>query len=101
MLSPPETTLFTYTTLFRSCPIPVIHCPKCDVVPVPDDQLPVTLPEDVSFDRPGNALDHHLTWKHVNCPKCGGKEVHFGDRKSTRLNSSHVEISYDVFCLKN
>jgi leucyl-tRNA synthetase len=43
------------------------------VVPVPDKDLPVTLPEDVTFDKPGNPLDHHPTWKHVACPQCGGK----------------------------
>ena len=60
---------------YWGCPIPVIHCPKCDVVPVPDKDLPVVLPEDVTFDKPGNALDHHPTWKHVACPKCGGQAL--------------------------
>jgi leucyl-tRNA synthetase len=56
---------------YWGCPIPVIHCEGCGVVPVPDDQLPVRLPEDVTFDRPGNPLDHHPTWKHAACPRCG------------------------------
>ncbi|MGD0103753.1 MAG: leucine--tRNA ligase [Rhodopila sp.] len=56
---------------YWGCPIPVIHCEACGVVPVPDDQLPVRLPDDVTFDRPGNPLDHHPTWKHVACPGCG------------------------------
>jgi leucyl-tRNA synthetase len=56
---------------YWGCPIPVIHCGTCGVVPVPDDQLPVRLPDDVTFDRPGNPLDHHPTWKHVACPTCG------------------------------
>ena len=56
---------------YWGCPIPVIHCDACGVVPVPDDQLPVQLPDDVTFDRPGNPLDHHPTWKHVACPRCG------------------------------
>jgi leucyl-tRNA synthetase len=55
---------------YWGCPIPVIHCGTCGVVPVPDDQLPVRLPDDVTFDRPGNPLDHHPTWKHVACPIC-------------------------------
>jgi leucyl-tRNA synthetase len=55
---------------YWGCPIPVIHCDDCGVVPVPDDQLPVRLPDDVTFDRPGNPLDHHPTWKHVDCPQC-------------------------------
>ena len=56
---------------YWGCPIPIIHCDGCGVVPVPDDQLPVLLPDDVTFDRPGNPLDHHPTWKHVDCPRCG------------------------------
>ena len=55
---------------YWGCPIPVIHCPDCGIVPVPEDDLPVELPRDVSFDKPGNPLDHHPTWKHVNCPYC-------------------------------
>ncbi len=73
---------------YWGCPIPVIHCPKCDVVPVPDKDLPVVLPEDVTFDKPGNALDHHPTWKHVNCPQCGGKAVRETDTMDTFVNSS-------------
>ena len=73
---------------FWGCPIPVIHCPKCDVVPVPDKELPVTLPEDATFDKPGNALDHHPTWKHVNCPKCGGKAQRETDTMDTFVDSA-------------
>jgi leucyl-tRNA synthetase len=73
---------------YWGCPIPVIHCPKCDVVPVPDEDLPVVLPEDVSFDRPGNALDHHPTWKHVTCPQCGSKAVRETDTMDTFVDSS-------------
>ena len=73
---------------YWGCPIPVIHCPKCDVVPVPDKDLPVTLPEDATFDRPGNALDHHPTWKHVSCPKCGGKAQRETDTMDTFVDSS-------------
>jgi len=73
---------------YWGCPIPVIHCPKCDVVPVPDEDLPVTLPEDVTFDKPGNALDHHPTWKHVNCPKCGAKAQRETDTMDTFVDSS-------------
>ena len=73
---------------YWGCPIPVIHCPKCDVVPVPDADLPVVLPEDVTFDKPGNALDHHPTWKHVTCPKCGGKAQRETDTMDTFVDSS-------------
>ncbi|MEZ2145677.1 leucine--tRNA ligase [Bradyrhizobium sp. DN5] len=73
---------------YWGCPIPVIHCPKCDVVPVPDADLPVTLPEDATFDKPGNALDHHPTWKHVTCPKCGGKAQRETDTMDTFVDSS-------------
>jgi len=73
---------------YWGCPIPVIHCPKCDVVPVPDKDLPVTLPEDATFDKPGNALDHHPTWKHVNCPKCGAKALRETDTMDTFVDSS-------------
>ena len=73
---------------YWGCPIPVIHCPKCDVVPVPDKDLPVVLPEDVSFDKPGNALDHHPTWKHVACPQCGGHATRETDTMDTFVDSS-------------
>jgi leucyl-tRNA synthetase len=73
---------------YWGCPIPVIHCPKCDVVPVPDADLPVVLPEDVSFDKPGNALDHHPTWKHVTCPQCGAKALRETDTMDTFVDSS-------------
>jgi leucyl-tRNA synthetase len=73
---------------YWGCPIPMIHCPRCDVVPVPDRDLPVTLPEDATFDKPGNALDHHPTWKHVTCPKCGGPAQRETDTMDTFVDSS-------------
>jgi leucyl-tRNA synthetase len=73
---------------YWGCPIPVIHCPTCDVVPVPEKDLPVTLPEDATFDRPGNALEHHPTWKHVTCPKCGGRASRETDTMDTFVDSS-------------
>ena len=69
-------------------PIPFIHCDACGVVPVPKDQLPVTLPEDVDFKTPGNPLLRHPTWKHVDCPKCGGKAQRETDTLDTFTNSS-------------
>jgi leucyl-tRNA synthetase len=73
---------------YWGCPIPVIHCDKCGIVPVPDKDLPVRLPDDVSFDRPGNPLDHHPTWKHVDCPKCGAKARRETDTFDTFVDSS-------------
>jgi leucyl-tRNA synthetase len=69
-------------------PIPFIHCDTCGVVPVPKDQLPVTLPEDVSFDIPGNPLERHPTWKHVDCPKCGKAARRETDTLDTFVDSS-------------
>jgi len=69
-------------------PIPFIHCDDCGVVPVSKDQLPVKLPEDVSFEQPGNPLLRHPTWKHTTCPKCGGKAERETDTLDTFVNSS-------------
>ena len=69
-------------------PIPFIHCAACGVVPVPKDQLPVVLPEDVDFKTPGNPLLRHPTWKHVECPTCGGKAERETDTLDTFVDSS-------------
>ena len=73
---------------YWGCPIPMIHCPSCGVVPVPDDQLPVLLPDDVSFDRPGNPLLRHPTWRHVACPSCGAAAERETDTFDTFVDSS-------------
>ncbi len=73
---------------YWGCPIPVIHCHHCGIVPVPAKDLPVTLPEDVSFDQPGNPLDRHPTWKHVTCPACGGAAERETDTFDTFFESS-------------
>jgi leucyl-tRNA synthetase len=73
---------------YWGCPIPIVHCPECGAVPVPESDLPVTLPEDVSFDRPGNPLDRHPTWKHVECPACGGAAERETDTFDTFMDSS-------------
>jgi leucyl-tRNA synthetase len=79
---------------YWGCPIPVIHCESCGVVPVPEEQLPVTLPEDVDFDRPGNPLDHHPTWKRVTCPECGRPAVRETDTFDTFVDSSWYFARY-------
>ncbi len=75
-------------------PIPIIHCATCGVVPVPRDQLPVVLPEDVTFDVPGNPLDRHPTWKHVACPTCGGEARRETDTLDTFADSSWYFIRF-------
>lgn len=69
-------------------PIPFIHCATCGTVPVPRDQLPVVLPDDVDFSVPGNPLDRHPTWKHVTCPSCDGSAVRETDTLDTFVDSS-------------
>ena len=73
---------------YWGCPVPVVHCPDCGVVPVPMAELPVALPDDVTFDKPGNPLDHHPTWKHVACPKCGAAAQRETDTLDTFVDSS-------------
>ena len=73
---------------YWGCPIPVINCQACGIVPVPEQDLPVLLPEDVSFDEPGNPLDRHATWKRVECPRCGQPAERETDTCDTFVDSS-------------
>jgi leucyl-tRNA synthetase len=73
---------------YWGCPIPVIHCERCGIVPVPEAQLPVELPQDVDFSRSGNPLDWHPTWKHVDCPACGAPARRETDTFDTFVESS-------------
>jgi leucyl-tRNA synthetase len=73
---------------YWGCPIPMIHCEDCGVIPVPKADLPVKLPDDVEFDRPGNPLDRHPTWRHADCPKCGNPARRETDTMDTFVDSS-------------
>ncbi len=83
---------------YWGCPIPVIHCEDCGIVPVPDGDLPVKLPEDVTFDMPGNPLGRHPTWKHVKCPACGRDATRETDTMDTFVDSSWY---FARFCSPN
>ena len=73
---------------YWGCPIPVIHCESCGIVPVPATDLPVRLPDDVTFDKPGNPLERHPTWKDTTCPTCSGKARRETDTLDTFVDSS-------------
>jgi len=73
---------------YWGCPIPIIHCDGCGIVPVPETDLPVRLPDDVTFEAPGNPLERHPTWKHVACPTCGAKARRETDTFDTFVDSS-------------
>jgi leucyl-tRNA synthetase len=75
-------------------PIPIIHCERCGAVPVPRDQLPVVLPEDIEFDKPGNPLERHPSWKHVDCPRCGEPATRETDTLDTFVDSSWYFIRF-------
>ncbi|MDP0928156.1 leucine--tRNA ligase [Paracoccus onubensis] len=73
---------------YWGCPIPVVHCDTCGTVPEAKENLPVLLPQDVSFDQPGNPLDRHPTWRDATCPKCGGAARRETDTMDTFVDSS-------------
>ncbi len=73
---------------YWGCPIPMIHCPDCGIVPVPKENLPVILPDDVTFDIPGNPLERHDNWNNVACPKCGADAKRETDTLDTFVDSS-------------
>ena len=73
---------------YWGCPIPVVHCESCGVVPEKKENLPVRLPDDVTFDKPGNPLDRHPTWRDCSCPKCGAPAKRETDTMDTFVDSS-------------
>ena len=73
---------------YWGCPIPVVHCPACGVVPIPEEQLPVVLPEDVTFEQAGNPLDRHVAWRTIPCPTCGTTAQRETDTLDTFVDSS-------------
>ena len=79
---------------YWGCPIPIIHCGDCGPQPVPEKDLPVRLPEDVTFDAPGNPLARHPTWKHVKCPTCGKDAERETDTFDTFFESSWYFARY-------
>src|SRR5262245_43301143 len=79
---------------YWGCPIPMIHCEGCGMVPVPDKDLPVKLPNDVDFSKSGNPLDRHPTWKHVPCPQCGKPARRETDTMDTFVDSSWYMARY-------
>ena len=79
---------------YWGCPIPVIHCDDCGAVPVPQADLPVRLPEDADFSKPGNPLDRHPTWKHVACPQCAKPARRETDTMDTFVDSSWYFIRF-------
>jgi len=73
---------------YWGCPIPVVHCDACGVVPEKKENLPIELPDDVSFDIPGNPLDRHPTWRDTPCPACGKAAKRETDTMDTFVDSS-------------
>ncbi|WP_170398233.1 leucine--tRNA ligase [Ruegeria arenilitoris] len=73
---------------YWGCPIPVVHCDSCGVVPEKKENLPVRLPDDVTFDKPGNPLDRHPTWRDCSCPNCGAPAKRETDTMDTFVDSS-------------
>ncbi len=73
---------------YWGCPIPMIHCDDCGIIPVAEGDLPIKLPEDVMLDAPGNPLDHHPSWKYTKCPKCNKPAIRETDTFDTFFESS-------------
>ncbi len=81
---------------YWGAPIPLIHCDTCGIVPEDKANLPVALPEDVVINGEGNPLEHHPTWKHCPCPKCGKPAIRETDTMDTFIQSSWYFLRYTV-----
>ncbi|MEQ1673252.1 MAG: class I tRNA ligase family protein, partial [Hyphomicrobium sp.] len=79
---------------YWGCPIPIVHCKDCGVVPVAEKDLPIKLPEDATFDKPGNPLDRHPTWKNCACPKCNKPATRVTDTMDTFVDSSWYYVRF-------
>ena len=79
---------------YWGCPIPVVHCDQCGVVPEKKEHLPITLPDDVTFDTPGNPLDRHATWRQCECPSCSRPALRETDTMDTFVDSSWYFVRF-------
>jgi leucyl-tRNA synthetase len=79
---------------YWGCPVPIVYCDACGIVPVPLKDLPIRLPDDVSFDKPGNPLEHHPTWSKTPCPSCGAMARRETDTLDTFFESSWYFFRY-------
>ena len=79
---------------YWGCPIPVVHCKDCGVVPAGEKDLPIKLPDDATFDKPGNPLERHPTWKHTTCPTCKKPAVRETDTMDTFVDSSWYFVRF-------
>lgn len=79
---------------YWGCPIPVMHCSNCGTVPVPEEELPVELPEQVSFTGVASPLKTDASWLHVACPECGGPAERETDTFDTFFESSWYYARY-------
>jgi leucyl-tRNA synthetase len=79
---------------YWGCPIPFVHCEKCGIIPVKEEDLPIKLPDDVEFNNSGNPLDKHLNWKYTKCPICGKDALRETDTLDTFFESSWYFLRY-------
>ena len=83
---------------YWGCPIPIMYREDGEIIPVPEDQLPIELPDDIDLNKPGNPLDGHPTWKYTKCPKTGLKAIRETDTLDTFVDSAWYFLR---FCSPN